>query len=329
MSENSALQQQAPDNVYFYDAHPALADSRSELLDGLARPQKVVDPKWFYDAAGSDLFEQITALPEYYPTRTEISILTDNSQAIAARCGTGCLFIEPGSGNCEKARLLLDTLRPAAYIPLDISADFLRAAATGLGQEYPWLPVHAVCADFNQDWPFPDSLPEGRRVVFYPGSTIGNLEPEAAITFLHRVRQLIGDDGGLLIGVDLHKSSQRLQAAYNDASGVTARFNLNILNRLNALLDSEFKPELFSHRAFYNREQQRIEMHLVTEQAQSVRLNGSAIEFESGESIHTENSYKYTVEGFAELAGRAGLGLRESWVDGEELFSVHYLEVAG
>ena len=328
MSKGLSTMQQAAANVSFHDAQPTPGDSRSELLDGLTRDQKAVDPKWFYDAAGSDLFEQITQLPEYYPTRTEIGILTDNRQAIAERCGPGCLFIEPGSGSCEKVRLLLDALRPAAYIPLDISADFLHESAHRLGEEYPWLQVHAVCADFNQGWPFPDNLPAGRRVVFYPGSTIGNLEPAAAVGFLRRVRQVIGDDGGLLIGVDLHKSSQRLHKAYNDASGVTAQFNLNILNRLNEVLDAEFDPALFSHRAFYNTEQRRIEMHLVSERDHSVRCNGSEIDFAEGETIHTENSYKYTVEGFAGLAASAGLSLQESWFDEGKLFSVHYLEAA-
>jgi dimethylhistidine N-methyltransferase len=315
-------------NVQFYDAQPAPGDGRSELLAGLQRAQKSVNPKWFYDAAGSELFEQITALPEYYPTRTEVGILRDNRQAIAAHCGSGCVFIEPGSGSSEKARLLLDALRPKAYVPLDISADFLRESAEQLGQEYPWLQVNAVCADFNQGWPFPDDLPEGKRVVFYPGSTIGNLEPEAAATFLRRVRQVIGDDGGLLIGVDLHKSSERLHAAYNDASGVTARFNLNLLSRLNDLLDADFDQALFRHKAHYNTREQRIEMHLVSEQAHSVRCNGGHIDFTAGETIHTENSYKYTADGFATLAASAGLALEESWFDDERLFSVHYLSAA-
>ena len=324
--EQAALK--AP-NVHFHDAHPALGDSRSELLEGLEQNQKTVDPKWFYDATGSELFERITELPEYYPTRTEIGILSDNRQAIAEHCGAGCVFIEPGSGSCEKARLLLDALRPTAYVPLDISAEFLRESATQLGQEYPWLRVFAVCADFNQGWPFPDDLPDGKRVVFYPGSTIGNLEPDAAADFLRRVRQVIGDDGGLLIGVDLHKSHERLQAAYNDASGITARFNLNVLNRLDDILDAEFSAAAFSHRAFYNAEQQRIEMHLVSDRDQSVRCNGGRIDFAPGESIHTENSYKYTVEGFAALASSAGLSLDHSWLDAERLFSVHYLSAAG
>ncbi len=316
-------------NVEFYDAQPALGNSRSELLAGLRQTQKKVDPKWFYDAAGSQLFEQITELPEYYPTRTEIGILKANQQAIAQHCGDGCLFIEPGSGSCEKARLLLDTLRPAAYLPLDISADFLRETAVQLGHEYPWLQIMAICADFNQDWPFPDNLPAGKRVVFYPGSTIGNLEPQAATIFLKKVRHLIGEDGGLLIGVDLHKSSQRLHAAYNDTSGVTARFNLNVLSRLNEILDAEFDEGRFSHKAWYNEAEKRIEMHLVSDSVQAVRCNGQYIEFDAGETIHTENSYKYTVEGFAELAAEAGMSMQASWLDQQQLFSVHYLSAAG
>jgi dimethylhistidine N-methyltransferase len=327
MDDRMTSEQTAP-NVHFHRLQATPTDSHGELLAGLTRPQKTVNPKWFYDAEGSELFEQITGLPEYYPTRTEIGILTDNRQAIAAHCGAGCLFIEPGSGACEKARLLLDDLRPVAYVPLDISADFLRDAATQLGEEYPWLTVHAICADFNEGWPLPDDLPPGRRVVFYPGSTIGNLEPTAAARFLRRVRQLIGDDGGLLIGVDLHKSTRRLNAAYNDSRGVTEQFNLNVLQRLNDELDAEFDPALFSHHAFYNAEQQRIEMHLVSEVQQSVRCNGGRVDFQPGETIHTENSYKYTIEGFAALAASAGLALRQSWLDDEQLFSVHYLEAA-
>ncbi|GMG86755.1 L-histidine N(alpha)-methyltransferase [Biformimicrobium ophioploci] len=320
---------QAPVNVHFHNLHPSVGDSRSEILQGLQGKRKTINPKWFYNKAGSALFEQITRLPEYYPTRTEIRILQENRQEISARCGHGCVLMEPGSGNCEKARLLLDTLQPAAYAPLDISAGFLEEAATRLGNEYPWLKVHAVCADFNDGWPCEEALPAGKRVVFYPGSTIGNLEPESARKFLCRVRKLIGDEGGLLIGVDLHKSEARLNAAYNDGAGVTARFNLNVLNHVNQLLDAEFDEAQFSHRAFYNRDHRRIEMHLVSEQAQSVRCGGEDIAFASGETIHTENSYKYTVKDFAELAGTAGLTLAQSWLDPDRLFSVHYLESAG
>lgn len=315
-----------PDNVHFHDAHPTPGDSRSEILAGLQAKNKKIDPKWFYDAAGSALFEQITQLPEYYPTRTEIGILKQNRAAISACCGSNCVLIEPGSGNSEKARLLLDALRPAAYVPLDISADFLRETADQLGHDYPWLSINAICADFSQSWLFTESLPEGRRVVFYPGSTIGNLEPAEARDFLNRVRELIGGDGGLLIGVDLHKSSDRLHAAYNDDSGITARFNLNVLSHINAVLDADFDTGRFYHRAFYNTDERRIEMHLVSEREQSVSCADQDIRFENGESIHTENSYKYTVDDFAALAASAGLARRQSWLDDDNLFSVHYFE---
>ena len=328
-AENSNLAQpeSAVTNVSFLDEHPAVGDSREELLLGLQQGQKIINPKYFYDHRGSELFDQITRLPEYYPTRTEIEILTRYRKEISAACETGCLFIEPGSGNCEKARLLLDDLRPSAYVPVDISADFLLQAATQLGSEYPWLSVRAVCADFNYSWSFLDDLPEGKRVVFYPGSTIGNLEPKAAVAFLKRVRSVLGNNGGALMGVDLHKSSERLNAAYNDAAGVTAQFNLNVLGRVNELLDAEFDPAAFRHHAFYDSQKQRIEMHLISECAQTVPCNGTPIDFAQGESIHTENSYKYTLEGFAELADSAGLSVEQSWLDDEQLFSVHYLKI--
>ena len=318
----------AESNVSFCNEHPAAGDNREELLAGLTQAQKVINPKYFYDEKGSQLFDRITRLPEYYPTRTEIDILTRHRQEISEACETGCLFIEPGSGSCEKARLLLDDLQPSTYIPVDISADFLLQAATQLGKEYPWLAIRAVCADFNHSWSFVDDLPTGKRVVFYPGSTIGNLEPDNALTFLKRVRAMLGEEGGVLIGVDLHKSSSRLTAAYNDAQGVTAEFNRNVLTSINGLLDADFDPAMFAHRAFYNSDQRRIEMHLVSELAQTVRCNGSHIEFDEGETIHTESSYKYTLAGFTKLAAGAGLSLEQSWLDDEELFSVHYLSAA-
>ena len=316
------------DNVIFRDEHPDIGHSREEILAGLNAPQKAVNPKWFYDERGSQLFDQITRLPEYYPTRTEVGILERYRDEISERCGHGCLFIEPGSGSSEKVRRLLDALRPSAYVPVDISADFLRSAAVELGEEYPWLDIYAVCADFNQGWSFLDDLPEGKRVVFYPGSTIGNLEPESAVGFLQRVRNVMGTDGGALIGVDTHKSAHRLNAAYNDAQGVTAAFNLNVLRRLNEVVDAEFDESGFRHHAFYNTEARRIEMHLVSEREQNVACGGSRLEFDAGETLHTENSYKYTPEAFATLTARAGLRQVESWLDDEQLFSVHYLESA-
>tara|TARA_R110002110_G_scaffold205066_7_gene417294 strand:+ start:452757 stop:453740 length:984 start_codon:yes stop_codon:yes gene_type:complete len=325
MDQAKATLEETADNVSFRNEHPALGDSKSELLAGLQETPKTVNPKYFYDEQGSQLFDQITRQPEYYPTRTEVGILTRYSRQISARCGPGCLLIEPGSGSCEKVRLLLDDLSPAAYVPIDISAEFLQHAAFELAQEYPWLDVQAVCADFGARWSFVDDLPQGKRVVFYPGSTIGNLEPDDACRFLGKMREVVGTGGGLVVGVDLHKSSERLTAAYNDASGVTAQFNLNVLQRLNELLDADFNRDDFRHHAFYNSERRRIEMHLVSEKDQLVQCAKGELALRKGETIHTENSYKYTTEGFAELAAKAGLTLTDSWIDDEGLFSVHYL----
>lgn len=317
---------QGSDNVVFTDLHPAPGDSRSEILQGLQAVRKTINPKYFYDERGSRLFEEITRLPEYYPTRTEAGILRHHAADIAAACADGCVLIEPGSGNCEKVRYLLRELTPAAYVPMDISADFLLRAATALAAEYPQLTIHAVCADFNAAWEAMPALPPGKRVIFYPGSTIGNLEPDQARAFLSRVRSWMGADGGALIGVDLHKSAAILHPAYNDKQGVTADFNLNILHHVNRVVDAGFDPDNFEHRAFYDADRQRIEMQLVSRVAHSVRCNGERVNFARGETIRTEYSYKYTVEGFAALARSAGLEISRSWLDAQRLFSVHYLQ---
>ena len=312
-------------NVSFDDQHPGQGDASRELLLGLAQPQKRVNPKFFYDERGSQLFDQITRLPEYYPTRSELAILQQYREQIAHYCGEGCVIIEPGSGSSEKVRLLLDALKPAAYVPLDISADFLRQSAIRLGSEFSHIQIHAICADFAHNWSLPGDLPVGKRVVFYPGSTIGNLDPHDALGFLKRMRQWVVEDGGLLIGVDLHKSSQRLNAAYNDSAGTTADFNLNLLHNLNAILGADFKPQQFAHRAFYNETRQCIEMHLESLQHQLVQCQGRSFEFRQGETIHTECSYKYTTQGFADMAAAAGFAVKRTWYDDEKLFSVHYL----
>jgi dimethylhistidine N-methyltransferase len=309
----------------FRDEHPNLGDGRTEILASLREHPKRLDPKWFYDERGSVLFDRITRLPEYYPTRTEMGILRENSGAIAQCCGVNSLLIEPGSGSSDKARLLLDDLRPAAYVPIDISADFLYESAQRLAKDYPWLDLYAICADFNAGWSFLDDLPPQRRVVFYPGSTIGNLEPAEAERFLERVAAVVGADGGLLIGVDTHKDAGTLNAAYNDSAGVTAEFNTNMLRRLNHLLDAEFREEAFEHRAFYNTDLRRIEMHLVSRETQRVNCGGEVLEFAAGETIHTENSYKYAPQDFAQLAERAGMTIERSWLDDDDLFGVHYL----
>jgi dimethylhistidine N-methyltransferase len=315
-----------PDNFEFSDLHPRVSDKRAEILNGLMQEQKSIDPKYFYDSRGSGLFEQITELPEYYPTRTERQILKGNAKAMAGCCGQNCVLIEPGSGSSEKVRLLLDAIKPAAYVPMDISADFLKHSAIQLAQAYPWLNVHAVCADFADQEKVPEGLPAGRNVVFYPGSTLGNMKPVDAVGFLRNLGRWLNRDGGVLIGIDLHKSTRILEAAYNDEQGITALFNLNILSNINALMNADFDIDRFSHRAFYNEEKYRIEMHLVSEQDQVVSLGDTDIAFVRDETIHTENSYKYTPESFRKVARRAGFDIRSSWSDEQQLFSVHYLE---
>ena len=313
----------ALDDQPLADVHLA---QREELLAGLREPPRSINPKFFYDERGSELFARITELDEYYPTRTEIGILASQGADIAATVGAGCELVEPGAGNCEKVRYLLEELAPAAYLPLDISRDFLLDAAQRLRDDFPGLEVRPVVADFNAEFDLPPA--SGRRVVFYPGSTIGNFEPAAARDFLSRAAALVGQGGGLLIGVDLHKDSDVLDAAYNDSEGVTAAFNRNILHHANSLLDADFNPEQFDHVAFYNVPAQRIEMHLESRAAQQVRCDGSVLEFAAGERIHTEYSHKYTVDGFTDLAADAGFAARGCWVDDASLFSVQYFEAS-
>jgi dimethylhistidine N-methyltransferase len=315
-------------NVLFEDQQPTVGDNRAELIEGLSRKQKQINPKYFYDQIGSELFEKITQQHEYYPARTEKSILSKYASEIASYCGEDCILIEPGSGSSEKVRLLLETLQPAAYVPLDISADFLYQAAQKLGREFPWLNIHAICADFSDQWHARTRLKGGRRVVFYPGSTIGNMEPALAQKFLSNLREWIGHDGSVLIGVDLHKPEHLLNAAYNDAQGVTAEFNLNVLNSMNNLINADFNPDDFSHHAFYNNDLKRIEMHLVSKDTQTVNVDGRLIQFDKGETLHTENSYKYSLASFTALTNAAGFTLEKSWLDEDELFSVHYLSIS-
>jgi len=316
-----------PDNLVFSDLHPRVSDKRTEILSGLQKKQKSIDPKYFYDIRGSVLFEQITGLPEYYPTRTERQILKRDAKAMAECCGQDCVLIEPGSGSSKKVRLLLDTLNPAAYVPLDISVDFLKQSAIQLAEEYPWLHIHAVCTDFANQEQEPEGLPAGKRVIFYPGSTLGNMKPADASDFLKNLGRWLGRDGGVLIGIDRHKSTRVLEQAYNDKQGITALFNLNILSNINRLIDANFDLSGFDHLAFYNREKYRIEMHLVSKLDQVVGLGDTSISFARGEAIHTENSYKYTEESFQEIVQNAGFDIRSSWSDEQQLFGVYYLEL--
>ncbi|HVZ46266.1 MAG TPA: L-histidine N(alpha)-methyltransferase [Ramlibacter sp.] len=289
------------------------------------RPHRI-SPKYFYDAAGSALFDRICELPEYYPTRTELGILRAHAGEFAALAGPHAEIVEFGAGSLHKARLLLDAFdRPARYLPIDISAEHLSAAAVHLRGDYPALEVHPVAADYTQRLLLPAHSPrEGRRIGFFPGSTIGNFSPEEALQFLRVALQVLRG-GALLLGADLVKDPQVLHAAYNDSQGVTAAFNLNLLARANRELGAGFQLERFAHYAFYNAPLARIEMHLVSRCTQVVEVCGRASEFDEGESLHTENSYKFTIDGLRALAQRAGFRPGPVWTDPERLFSVHWL----
>ncbi|KVD70678.1 dimethylhistidine N-methyltransferase [Burkholderia sp. ABCPW 14] len=304
-----------------------------DLIAGLRRSPRSIAPKYFYDAAGSALFDRICELPEYYPTRTELAILKRRAAEIAAQIGRDANLIEFGAGSLSKIRVLLDACAvsnpPARYLPVDISADHLAHAAAALRDAYSWLDVQPVVADYLQS----DQLRalervKGRRVGCFLGSTIGNFSPDEASAFLRRAASLL-EGGGLLIGVDLVKDVSILHRAYNDSAGVTAAFNLNLLARANAELGADFAHDAWAHRAFYDDERQRIEMHLVSLRAQTVRVAGYAFRFEAGETLHTENSHKFTVDGFRELARSAGFTPGTVWVDDARLFSLHWLESRG
>ncbi|SMF94994.1 dimethylhistidine N-methyltransferase [Methylomagnum ishizawai] len=308
------------------------ADFRAEVLSGLGQAHKRLPSKFFYDREGSALFEAICATPEYYPARAEAAILRDQAAAIAETVGRDCVLIEPGSGASRKVRLLLDGLRPRLYLPLDICGEYLLGAARGLVAERPGLRVHAVCMDYGQGLDLLEScLPPGdhKRVVFFPGSTIGNFEPGEALAFLGQVARLVAPAGGLLIGVDVRKEPEQLHRAYNDAQGLTREFNLNLLRRINHALQADFDPGRFYHYAFYHTRKCRVEMHLVSRGAQRVRVAGESLGFADGESIHTENCYKYTVEEFRALAVMAGFRAMGCWRDEAGLFSVQYFELRG
>ena len=296
-----------------------------DVLDGLSLPRKRLSSKYFYDAIGSHLFDKITELDEYYLTRTELAILRTHAAAMAARCGPGCLLIEPGAGSLVKVRLLLDRLeRPAGYVPVDVSGEHLRIAAKELACDYPELDVRPVVADFMQPIELP-SIRAERRVVHFPGSTIGNFDPPDADDLLRRIARLVGPGGGLLLGVDLRKDPAILEPAYNDADGVTAAFNRNLLARINRELGGDFDLARFRHLSFFNIERSRIEMHLVSAADQEVHIGERTFTFRTGESIRTENSYKYDVAELIERAAACGLRAEETWTDENGYFAVLYL----
>jgi dimethylhistidine N-methyltransferase len=297
----------------------------SDAVAGLTRHPKQLSPKYFYDAAGSDLFDQITRLREYYPTRTELGILRDRGAEIAAIIPKDAAVIEFGAGSTTKVRLLLESCSFGAYVPVDISGDYLTEQADSLRRDFSSLTVHPVIADFTTAFKLPDVVQDMPKVGFFPGSTIGNFEPHEACRFLRSAREILGPGALMIVGVDLEKDERILHDAYNDAAGVTARFNLNLLVRINRELGGNFDLSAFVHRAIYNKEQHRIEMHLIARKPQTVRLLGTTVSFRAGESIHTENSYKYSIERFGALARGSGWKVRTVWTDAAGMFSVQAL----
>jgi dimethylhistidine N-methyltransferase len=296
-----------------------------EAIGDLSQRPKRLSPKYFYDATGSELFEAITRLPEYYPTRTELSILRDRGNDIASIIPKGAALVEFGAGATTKVRLLLENCAIGAYVPVDISGDFLQGQADTLAKDFPGLAVYPVAADFTAPFALPDAIAGMPKVGFFPGSTLGNFEPHEACAFLRSAREILGKGAQMIIGVDLEKDERVLYDAYNDAAGVTARFNLNVLVRINRELGGNFDLSAFTHRAIYNRERHRIEMHLISKKSQTARLLGTNFSFRAGESIHTESSYKYSIDRFNALARGSGWTPRASWTDKAGMFSVHAL----
>ncbi|MFT5207091.1 MAG: dimethylhistidine N-methyltransferase [Candidatus Omnitrophota bacterium] len=315
--------------VVLKDLHPERDAFVAEVHRGLAKDQKTLPCKYFYDHTGSLLFNSICETEEYYPTRTELSIMRLNVEAMAAELGDECLLIEYGSGSGEKVRLLLDQIsNPAGYVPIDISKEHLKSVADDLNEAYPHLEVLPVCADFTKKFELPIQARKPlKKIAYFPGSTIGNFEPQDALDFLKNIADLLDSGDGLLIGIDLKKDKGVLEAAYNDKAGLTERFNKNILERINNELDANFSINQFEHSAIYNTELGRMEMHLKSLRGQRVRIDSKEFTFESGETIHTESSHKYDIDQFARMANQAGFYLQKDWVDEQHYFSVLYFSL--
>ena len=324
---HSVTEQSARDYVHLIDcrnAHADPDDERDALIDGLLASPAIISPKYFYDEIGCTLFEAICSLPEYYPTRTERSILTTHRDAIVAAVGTGRQFVDLGAGDCAKAALLLPALHARRYVAVDIAAAAIEPALSRLTPVFPRVELMGVVTDFSRRLDLGGAIDGGPVTFFYPGSSIGNFAPDEARGLLRRVRDLCGAESGLLIGVDTKKDKVRLDAAYNDSLGVTAAFNLNVLNHVNVLADCDFAPSAFAHVAFYDPVKGRVEMHLESRRSQRVRIGERERFFATGERIHTENSYKYTPGEFADLLGRAGFSNLRLWQDDAGDFAVFY-----
>jgi dimethylhistidine N-methyltransferase len=298
----------------------------ASVIEGLSKPRKSLPCRFFYDARGSELFEEITRLPEYYPTRTEIAILDARAAEIASRVEDGGVLVEFGSGSSRKTEILLASLpRLRAYVPIDVSESALEEAKRRLIKRFPALAVRPIAGDFSRLLALPPDLAKARKLGFFPGSTIGNFSPFAALALLGAMRRLLAPDGWLIVGVDLKKDARQLVGAYNDAAGVTAAFNLNLLARINRELESSFDLDSFRHEAIYDPREGRVEMHIVSIRNQAARIRGLWFRFSAGETIHTENSYKYSIGQFQDISSSAGWLPGRVWTDSGNLFSVHEL----
>ncbi len=313
---------------FFADYEPHTDDFLADVLTGLTRRQKSISPKYFYDQKGSALFDAVCRAPEYYVTRTELALLDEILPEVAELTGPNAIVIEWGSGSSWKIRKVLDALDdPAEYIAIDISRHHLKAAAAEIGRQYPDVKVGAICADFLAPITLPEQaiVSDGRKLGFLPGSTIGNFDPHVAAEILKRAATLLGPGGAFLIGTDLQKDLETLLAAYNDAAGITAQFNLNLLVRMKSELGAEIDIAAFNHEAIYNSDDHRIEMYLRAKADTAIVIGGHSFEFKMGEAIHTENSHKFTLQSFQKIAQRAGFDVEAVWTDPERLFALHYL----
>ena len=328
-TQGEALSNQSEQSTALLDFEPETQAFYDDVIDGLSERPRSLPCKYFYDQQGSELFDQICDLDEYYLTRTESAIMARYGAEMADQIGPGVMLVEYGSGSSIKTRILLDHLEePIAYVPVDISKEHLLASANSLSELFPGIEVLPVCADFTEPFRLPDPQRKPtHNAVYFPGSTIGNFTPKAAQKMLRRIVEICGCGGGLLIGVDLQKDRSIIEPAYNDSKQVTEAFNLNLLHRINRELSGAFRVDQFEHRAVYNADEGRVEISLVSCRDQTVDIGDASFEFEQGESIHTEYSHKYTIEGFAKMAASAGLTLRKHWTDDEELFGVLHLVV--
>lgn len=317
--------------AFFVDLQPPEGDFKADVLAGLSKPQKTLDAKYFYDQAGSEIFDAITQAPEYYVTRTEIALLDEIGPRLRDLAGPGAVVLEPGAGSSIKIHKLIDALdAPGAYVGMDISGDHVKAACTAIAMDYPGLTVGAVCHDFTQAIDLSDlHLPKGKRIVFFPGSTIGNFELTGAQALLEVLRGYLRPGDGLLIGVDLRKDGAILEAAYDDAGKVTAEFNYNLVRRINTELGGDIDASALVYRAHWNPYRSRVEMYLQAKRDFVFTVAGQAFNMRAQDTIHTENSHKFTIGSFQDLARRAGLAPVHAWTDPTEAFSIHWLEVDG